>query len=190
MTDLSHDSTLAALRDALDGRYALERALGSGAMGQVFLARDVTLQRPVAVKVISPELGASGTFRDRFLLEARTVANLRHPNIVAVYAAGEAAGHLYFAMEYVAGESLRDLIDREKRVEPGRAAAILGDVADALAYAHAQGVIHRDVKPENVLIDGQTGRAMLTDFGIARALSVAEDGGSPAPDSSSGRHAI
>src|ERR671915_2393134 len=133
------DPTLATLRGALAERYALERVLGSGAMGQVFLARDVTLDRPVAVKVISPDLGASATFRDRFLLEARTVAKLRHPNIVAVHAAGEAAGNLYFVMEYVDGESLRELVDRAKRVEPERARAILADVADALAYAHAQG---------------------------------------------------
>ncbi|MDQ3951025.1 MAG: serine/threonine protein kinase, partial [Gemmatimonadota bacterium] len=177
MTDLrSDDGTIETLRDALAGRYTFERVLGAGAMGKVFLGRDVTLDRPVAVKVISPDLAASATFRDRFLLEARTVAKLRHPNIVAVHAAGEAAGHLYFVMEYVAGESLRDLIDRMKRVDPERAATILGDVADALAYAHAQGVVHRDVKPENVLLDGQAGRAMLTDFGIARALSAADDG--------------
>src|SRR5688500_13462449 len=203
MTDLrSDDGTIEALRSALAGRYTFERRLGAGAMGKVFLARDVTLDRPVAVKVISPDLAASETFRDRFLLEARTVAKLRHPNIVAVYAAGEAAGHLYFAMEYVAGESLRDLMDRTKRVEPERAAAILGDVADALAYAHAQGVVHRDVKPENVLLDGQTGRAMLTDFGIARASSTADDGrltgtgllvGSPrymSPEQASGERAL
>src|SRR5918999_2576054 len=160
MTNLrSGDGTIDALRGALAGQYTLERPLGAGAMGQVFLARDVALDRAVAVKVISPDLAASETFRDRFLLEARTVAKLRHPNIVAVYAAGEAAGHLYFAMEYVAGESLRDLMDRATRVDPDRAAAILGDVADALAYAHAQGVVHRDVKPENVLLDGH-GRAM------------------------------
>ncbi|MFN2564216.1 MAG: protein kinase [Gemmatimonadaceae bacterium] len=203
MTDLrSGDPTLDTLRGALAERYALERALGAGAMGQVFLARDVALDRPVAVKVISPDLGASATFRDRFLLEARTVAKLRHPNIVAVHAAGEAAGHLYFVMEYVAGESLRDLVDRVKRVDPERAAAILSDVADALAYAHAQGVVHRDVKPENVLLDGQTGRAMLTDFGIARALTAADDGrltgtgllvGSPrymSPEQASGERAL
>jgi tetratricopeptide (TPR) repeat protein/TolB-like protein len=202
MTDLRSDRTLDSLRGALAERYALERVLGAGAMGQVFLARDVTLDRPVAVKVISPELAASATFRDRFLLEARTVAKLRHPNIVAVHAAGEAAGHLYFVMEYVGGESLRDLINREKRVDPDRAARILADVADALAYAHGQGVVHRDVKPENVLLDGHTGRAMLTDFGIARALTAAEDGrltgtgllvGSPrymSPEQASGERAL
>jgi serine/threonine-protein kinase len=203
MTDLrSDDGTLETLRDALAGRYTLERALGAGAMGRVFLGRDVTLDRPVAVKVINPDLAASATVRDRFLLEARTVAKLRHPNIVAVHAAGEAAGHLYFVMEYVAGDSLRDLMDRVKRVDAERAVAILGDVADALAYAHTQGVVHRDVKPENVLLDGQTGRAMLTDFGIARALSAADDGrltgtgllvGSPrymSPEQASGERAL
>src|SRR5687768_5935685 len=202
MTDLTRDASIDALRGALAERYTLERVLGAGAMGKVFLARDVALDRPIAVKVISPELAASSTFRDRFLLEARTVAKLRHPNIVAVHAAGEAAGHLYFVMEYVAGESLRDLIDRVKHVEPQRAAAILADVADALAYAHAQGVVHRDVKPENVLLDGQTGRAMLTDFGIARAASAADDGrltgtgllvGSPrymSPEQASGERAL
>jgi len=202
MTDLRSDATLDSLRGALAERYALERPLGAGAMGQVFLARDVALDRPIAVKVISPELAASATFRDRFLLEARTVAKLRHPNIVTVHAAGEAAGHLYFVMEYVAGESLRDLINREKRVDPERAARILADVADALAYAHGQGVVHRDVKPENVLLDGHTGRAMLTDFGIARALSAADDGrltgtgllvGSPrymSPEQASGERAL
>src|SRR3712207_2223577 len=125
MTDIrSDDATIGTLRDALAGQYTLERALGAGAMGRVFLGSDVTLHRPVAVKVISPELAASATFRDRFLLEARTVAKLRHPNIVAVHAAGEAAGHLYFVMEYVAGESLRDLLARERRVAAPPAPAL------------------------------------------------------------------
>ncbi len=176
MTNLrSDDGTIDALRDALAGQYVLERPFGAGAMGKVFLGRDVTLDRPVAVKVINPDLAASATFRERFLLEARTVAKLRHPNIVAVHSAGEVAGHLYFVMEYVAGESLRDLIDRTKRVDADKARSILSDVAEALAYAHAQGVVHRDVKPENVLLDNQVGRAMLTDFGIARAFASADD---------------
>src|SRR5919108_5929630 len=175
MSDPRHDDTVDTLRAALAGRYAFERLLGEGAMGKVVLARDVTLERLVAVKVISPELAATSTFRDRFLLEARTVAKLRHPSIVTVHEAGEAAGHLYFVMEYVPGESLRGLLDQTQRLSPERTTEILGDVADALAYAHAQGVIHRDVKPENILIDGDTGRAMLTDFGIARALTAAAD---------------
>ena len=147
MTDLrSGDGTIEALREALAGRYTFERVLGAGAMGTVFLGRDVTLDRPVAVKVISPDLAASATFRDRFLLEARTVAKLRHPNIVAVYTAGEANGLLYFVMEYVPGESLRDLLTRDRCCDDGRAQAILRDLAAALAFAHARGVVHRDIK--------------------------------------------
>ena len=160
-----------ALRAALAGQYDVERPLGVGGMGSVFLARDTTLDRPVAIKVISPELAASKPFRDRFLQEARTVAKLRHPNIVAVHSAGERDGLLYFVMEYVAGESLRELLDREGRCGGERGTTILHDLALALDYAHRQGVVHRDIKPENVLIEADGGRAMLTDFGVARALS-------------------
>jgi serine/threonine-protein kinase len=145
-------------------------------MGTLFLARDVTLDRPVAVKVVSPEMAASPEVRQRFLLEARTVARLRHPNIVSVYAAGESDGLLWFAMEYVPGESLRDRLQREKRIPSGEVIAITHDLAMALDDAHAAGVVHRDVKPENILLDRETGRAMLTDFGVVRALSSADAG--------------
>lgn len=162
------------LREALDARlgtqYAIESLLGRGGMGSVYRARDLTLDRPVAIKVIAGDVATHPELRDRFLLEARTVAKLRHPNLVAVYSAGDAGGLLYFVMELVPGESLRDLLAREGRVEPARAERILHEIALALDYAHANGVIHRDVKPENILLDGETGRAMLTDFGVARAL--------------------
>ena len=174
----SPDALLEALRAALAPQYDVVRQLGAGGMGSVFLARDATLDRPVAVKVISPELSASKTFRDRFLQEARTVAKLRHPNIVAVYAAGESAGLLYFVMEYVEGESLRDLLDREGRCEPERARRILRDLASALAYAHEAGIVHRDIKPENVLLNVQ-GSPLLTDFGVARAFSAPGAPGAP-----------
>ena len=169
---------LNSLRRALAGRYDVERELGAGGMGQVLLGRDVALDRPVAIKVIAPDLASSDASRQRFLREARTVARLRHPNIVAVYAAGEADGLLYFVMEYVEGESLRQKVDREGSAQGDRiapAVALLADLARALGYAHAQGVIHRDVKPENVLIDAGTGRAMLTDFGVARAFASGND---------------
>jgi serine/threonine-protein kinase len=162
---------LESLRTALAGQYEVERPLGAGGMGSVFLARDPTLDRHVAIKVISPELAASRPFRERFLQEARTVARLRHPNIVAVYAAGERDGLLYFVMECITGESLRELLDREGRCGGERGTTILRDLANALDYAHAQGVVHRDIKPENVLIERDGGRAMLTDFGVSRALS-------------------
>ena len=111
---------LEALRAALAPEYEVERALGAGGMGAVFLARDRTLDRLVAVKVVAPELAASPALRERFLREARTIARLRHPNIVDVYTAGETGGLLYFIMQYVPGESLRDHLDREKRVSPAR----------------------------------------------------------------------
>jgi serine/threonine-protein kinase len=174
----SLSSLLVSLRQALVGRYDVERELGAGGMGQVLLGRDVALDRPVAIKVIAPDLASSPASRQRFLREARTVARLRHPNIVAVYAAGEADNLLYFVMEYVEGESLRQMLDREGRVEGPRverAVALLADLARALGYAHDQGVVHRDVKPENVLLDATTGRAMLTDFGVARAFASGGD---------------
>ncbi|MES2521407.1 MAG: protein kinase [Gemmatimonadota bacterium] len=159
------------LSEALAGQYRIERTLGQGGMGTVFLARDETLDRLVAIKVISPEVGTSSEVRQRFLQEARTVARLRHPNIVAVFAAGEAGGLLYFVMEYVPGESLRERLNRESKFSVDDAIPVLRDLALALDYAHAGGIVHRDVKPENVLLDGESGRAMLMDFGVARALA-------------------
>ncbi|HEX7979102.1 MAG TPA: protein kinase, partial [Gemmatimonadaceae bacterium] len=183
MTEPTVSHVLLSLRRALAGRYDVERELGAGGMGQVLLGRDVALDRPVAIKVIAPDLASSPASRQRFLREARTVARLRHPNIVAVYAAGEADGLLYFVMEYVEGESLRQKVEREGRAEGDRVApavALLADLARALGYAHAQGVVHRDVKPENVLLDAATGRAMLTDFGVARAFASGNDSGDSA----------
>ncbi len=163
-----------ALRSALEARlgtqYQIESLLGQGGMGSVFRATDRTLHRAVAIKVISGDVALNPELKGRFLMEARTVAKLRHPNIVAVYSAGEADGLLYFVMELVPGESLRDLLAREGNVEPARAEKILHELAMALDYAHANGIVHRDVKPENILLDRETGRAMLTDFGVARAL--------------------
>lgn len=162
---------LERLARALSGQYVVERVLGQGGMGTVFLGRDVTLDRPVAIKVISPDVTASAELRQRFLLEARTVARLRHPNIVSVYSAGESDGLLWFAMEFVPGESLRDRLQRDRVLPADTVAAIVHDLAMALDDAHVAGIVHRDVKPENILLDQQTGRAMLTDFGVARALS-------------------
>ena len=167
---LTPEPLVNALRSALAGKYEIERRLGAGGMGSVFLGRDLTLDRPVAIKVINPDLGLSATARQRFLQEARTVARLNHVNITDVYAAGEVDGLLYFIMEYVPGESLRELLDREPCCAPARATAILRDLASALSYAHKQGVIHRDIKPENVLLHRDSGEAKLTDFGVARAF--------------------
>jgi serine/threonine protein kinase len=167
---LSADPIREALQARLGAQYAIEGLLGQGGMGSVYKARDLTLDRLVAIKVISGDMATNPQLKERFLLEARTVAKLRHPNIVAVYSAGDLEGLLYFVMELVPGESLRDLLAREGKVEPARAERVLHELALALDYAHANGIVHRDVKPENILLDGETGRAMLTDFGVARAL--------------------
>ena len=173
MTDPAPDlqTRLAA---ALKGQYEIERLLGQGGMGTVYLARDTTLDRLVAIKVISPDVSGSAELRQRFLLEARTVARLRHPNIVSVYSAGESDGLLWFVMEYVAGESLRERLQREHTIPSDEVAAIMHDLALALDDAHAAGIVHRDVKPENILLDKDSGRAMLMDFGVARALSAGD----------------
>lgn len=166
---------LDALRAAVGTQYSVERVLGQGGMGSVFLGRDLTLDRPVAIKVINADVASNVTLRERFLQEARTVAKLRHPNIVSVYSAGDANGILHFAMEFVSGESLRDMLAREKRIPSERAEKIIREIALALDHAHSLGLVHRDVKPENILIDRESGRAMLTDFGVSRAFE--KDGG-------------
>ncbi|MBL0939066.1 MAG: protein kinase [Gemmatimonadaceae bacterium] len=168
--DSSQELSLERVRAALEGRYAVQRVLGEGGMGTVFLGHDDALQRDVAIKVIRGDQVGGRAARDRFLQEARVVASLHHPNIVAVFAAGEADGILWFAMEYVRGESLRELLTREGALDVSRAIEIVGDLASALDTAHRRGVVHRDVKPENVLVEQETGRVLLADFGVARAL--------------------
>jgi serine/threonine-protein kinase len=156
-------------RAALAGRYDVERELGHGGMATVLLARDLRHDRPVAVKVLRPELTAA-LGADRFLREVRITANLSHPHILPLLDSGEADGLLYYVMPYVTGESLRARLDREGRLPPADALAIAREVADALGYAHRRGIVHRDVKPENILLEGT--HALVADFGIARATEV------------------
>ncbi len=177
VSDLSLD-LFTALQTALGPQYRLERELGRGGMGVVFLATDTTLDRRVAVKVVHPELASHESITRRFLAEARTIARLRHPNIVAVHSAGSADGLLYYVMDEVAGESLRQRLLREGRLSPAETARILSDLAAALDVAGRAGVVHRDVKPENVLLDEGSGRALLADFGIARAVAADPSGSS------------
>ena len=150
-------------------RYEIEREIGRGGMATVFLARDLRHDRHVALKVLDPELGAV-LGSDRFLAEIRTTANL-HPNLLPLFDSGAAAGLLFYVMPYVEGESLRHRLDREKQLPVDDAVRIAIGVAQALAYAHARGVIHRDLKPENVLL--QAGQPVVADFGIALAVSAA-----------------
>jgi hypothetical protein len=162
------DPLRVALEDALSAQYDIIRLLGRGGMGSVYLARDRTLERAVAIKVLPPDISGSPDAMERFKREARTVAGLSHPNIVPLYAFGQ-AGHLgYFVMGYVRGESLADRMTREGKIATDDTRRILVDIADALDYAGRQGIVHRDIKPDNILIDDATGRPMLTDFGIAK----------------------
>ena len=148
--------------------YRIEERIGRGGMGVVYRAEHLNLQRRAAVKIIAPDLAESEGFRERFTREARIAAALQHPNIVTVYDAGEVDGLLYLAMQYIEGEDLAAGLRRERRLRPYRAIDVCRQVASALDAAHAMGLIHRDVKPANVLIEGRT--AFLTDFGLTKRL--------------------
>ena len=152
--------------------YRIESLVGRGGMGVVYRATDLSLERPVALKLIAPELTQDDHFRSRFLREARLAASLDHPNVIPIYESGEHDGDLYLAMRFVEGSDLRTLLDREGRLAPDRTLAILGQVAGALDTAHRRALVHRDVKPGNVLLD-EDGHAYLTDFGITKQLGGA-----------------
>jgi len=157
-----------ALQSVVAGRYSLERELGRGGMGVVFLARDVALDRLVALKLLPPAQATLPDLRERFLREARTAAKLSHPNIVPIFAVEEIGGFVFFVMGYVEGETLGDRVRKRGPMPPPASARMLQEVAWALAYAHLRGIVHRDVKPDNILLEKETGRALVTDFGIAR----------------------
>ncbi|HSR94155.1 MAG TPA: protein kinase [Solirubrobacterales bacterium] len=156
----------------LSGRYRLEAKLGSGGMSTVYLARDETLDRPVAVKVMHREMSEQPEQLQRFRQEARAVAKLTHPNVVSVIDAGEDGGHPYIVFEYVKGETLKQRIARVGALDTQEAIAYAIEVGRGLSVAHARNMVHRDIKPQNVLID-EEGRAKLTDFGISRQLEQA-----------------
>ena len=156
----------------LGGRYRVVRHLARGGMAEVYVAEDQLLNRTVAVKVLFPELARDEAFVERFRREARAAASLNHHNIVSVYDFGEDAGSWFIVMEYVEGRTLRDIIRADAPMDPGRATEMASEVAAALSAAHEQGIIHRDVKPANVLIAAGTGTVKVADFGIARAANT------------------
>ena len=167
-----HDRPLAArLGDALGHAYTLEGEIGRGGMGVVYRALDERLQRRVAIKVLPPELAFQKDIRERFTREAQTAARLSHPHIVPIHTVGDGAGLVYFVMGYVDGESVGGRLKRRGRLPPDEVRRIMVETADALSAAHGVGVIHRDIKPDNILLEGSRGRVMVTDFGIAKALS-------------------
>jgi serine/threonine-protein kinase len=167
------DSHTARLESALAGRYKIRRKLGEGGMASVYLAEDVKHERNVALKILKPELAAV-IGAERFLAEIKTTANLQHPHILALFDSGEADGFLYYVMPFIEGETLRERLDRERQLGVDEAVRIAREVADALDYAHRNDVIHRDIKPGNILL--HDGRPVVADFGIALAISAAGGG--------------
>src|SRR4051812_44924903 len=166
-------STDERLSTALSGQYEIEREIGRGGMGAVLLARDLRLDRMVAIKTLPTDKAEDPAIRDRFLREARMAAKLAHPNIVPIHHADEVDGQVFFVMGFIDGDSVAGRLAATGPLSPKEAVPILRDVANALGYAHKHGVIHRDVKTENILLDTLSARAMVTDFGIAFATEAA-----------------
>ena len=170
------DSLFISFQDALAGRYSLDRELGRGGMGIVYLAREVHLDRLVAIKLLPPERAADSTLRDRFIREARTAAKLSHPNIIPIHSVEDVAGFVFFVMAFVDGETLTSRVRTRGPLAAAEGTRVIREVSWALAYAHGQGLVHRDVKPDNILIETGTGRVLVADFGIASVAGATEDG--------------
>jgi len=175
------DPLFLAFQAAVAGRYSLDSELGRGGMGVVYLAKEVDLDRPVAIKLLPPDKAADSVLRERFLREARTAAKLSHPNIIPIHVVDEVGDFVFFSIAYVEGETLAERVRRRGPLPPTEAARMLREVAYALAHAHGHGVVHRDVKPDNILLESATSRALVADFGIAAATTggSAEISGTP-----------
>src|ERR687886_1883226 len=162
---------MALVGEVIAGRYELEELVGTGGMSSVYRARDRLLERDVALKILHDQYSRDESYVERFRREARAVAQLSHPNIVTVIDRGEEGGRQFIVFEYVDGENLKELVDRTGPLPVRRAVELALQIARGLAFAHEHGLVHRDVKPQNVLLNGD-GRAKVTDFGIARSLDV------------------
>jgi serine/threonine-protein kinase len=165
------DALGAHVASVLEPHYEIDSEIGRGGMGIVYCAKDRRLKRNVAVKLLPPELAFRSDIRSRFLREAETAAQLSHPNIVPIYNVEERDNLVYFIMAYIAGENLATKLQSDGALDASTVRRVMREVADALAYAHKRKVVHRDIKPDNILLDDESGRAMVTDFGIARALT-------------------
>lgn len=172
----SVDSLFLSFQSALAGRYSIDRELGRGGMGIVYLAREVHLDRLVAIKLLPPEKAAEPTLRDRFLREARTAAKLSHPNIIPIHSVEDVSGFVFFVMAFVDGETLANRVRTRGPLSAADGTRVIREVSWALAYAHGQGLVHRDVKPDNILIEAGTGRVLVADFGIASVAGTDSDG--------------
>jgi tRNA A-37 threonylcarbamoyl transferase component Bud32 len=172
----SADSELRAhVERVLTAHYELDAEIGRGGMGIVYRARDRRLKRQIAIKILPPELAFRSEIRSRFLREAETAASLNHPNIVDIYTVDELEGLVFFVMAYISGDNLAKRLHERGVLEVDETRRIVREVADALAYAHERGVVHRDIKPDNIILDAESGRSMVTDFGIARAVTEGGD---------------
>lgn len=178
MTGPALDPLFLSFQQALAGRYSIEREIGRGGMGVVYLAKEVHLDRPVAIKLLPPERAADQRLRESFLREARLAAKLSHPNIIPIHAVAEVDGFVFYVMAYVDGETLAQRVRTRGPLQASDGTRVLRETAWALAHAHAQGVVHRDVKPDNILLERPNGRVLVADFGIAAAIGeVATEGG-------------
>src|SRR5688572_23511907 len=176
---------------ALAGRYSIDRELGRGGMGIVYLAREVHLDRMVAIKLLPPDRAADTAVRERFVREARMAAKLSHPNIIPIHAVAETADFVFYVMSYVDGETLAQRVRSRGPLPGSEAMRIFRDVAWALSYAHAHGLVHRDVKPDDILLEQGTGRVFGTDFGHAAvAPGVPDARGSGTPEFMSPEQAL
>ncbi len=175
------DPDFLRLQSAVAGRFSLERELGRGGMGVVYLARDVLLERAVAIKLLAPQLARRPDMRSRFVREARIAAQCFHPHIVPIHAVEEAGDLAWFVMAFVDGETLAERLRRAGPLPPATVRRIGREIGWALSYAHERGVVHRDVKPENILLEAGTDRALISDFGIALRHGADADGADGQP---------